>query len=34
MTTQHLRDREPARRYVALVAVILDTRATRPFSGA
>lgn len=28
MTTQHLRDLEPARRYATLVAVILDTHAT------
>ena len=28
MTTQHLRDLEPARRYATVVAVLLDTRAT------
>jgi TnpA family transposase len=28
MTTQHLRDLKPARRYATLVALILDTRAT------
>ena len=28
MTAQHLRDLEPARRYAALIALLLDTRAT------
>lgn len=28
MTAQHLRDLEPVRRYAALVAVLLETRAT------